>query len=179
MHCNSCVFYRVLWMMSHSRRTHLDIFCKLYFAPGFLQKYQAVQHILLQYSRSRNHLNRVGLRRFLGFYCYYYVAGNFRHFHFSLHQTEQNFYSEPLRHSFLLVIQTQMCSVVTYKAQNGREKKRRVGCSISPAYAEAVRKILLSAIFSTQLPLENHEDNCCVTSVISFFEISTHGMSHH
>lgn len=24
--------------MSHSRRTHLDIFCKLYFAPGFLQK---------------------------------------------------------------------------------------------------------------------------------------------
>ena len=42
MHCNSCVFYRALWMMSHSRRTHLDIFCKLYFAPGFLQKYQAI-----------------------------------------------------------------------------------------------------------------------------------------
>lgn len=34
--CSSCVSYRGLSMTSHLRRTHLDIFCKLCFAPGFL-----------------------------------------------------------------------------------------------------------------------------------------------
>lgn len=36
--CSSCVSYRGLSMRSHWRRTHLDIFCRLCFAPGFLWK---------------------------------------------------------------------------------------------------------------------------------------------
>lgn len=38
VHCSSCASYRGLSMTSHLRRTHLDIFCKLCFAPGYLWK---------------------------------------------------------------------------------------------------------------------------------------------
>lgn len=90
MHCSWCVSYRVLLMTSHSRRTHLDIFCKLYFALGFLQK------ITKQFSTFFSHTFTADNSLFpqfqkdfpLGFHCYVFtinVVHHIRHSHFSLH----------------------------------------------------------------------------------------------
>lgn len=85
MCCSSCVLYRVLSMKSHLRRTHLDIFCKLCFALGFLlENTQKFSTFFPNPFSADNNLAQFStvFTKCLLLLC---IAGNFQSFHFSLH----------------------------------------------------------------------------------------------
>lgn len=139
MHCSWCVSYRVLQMTSHSRRTHLDIFCKLYFALGFLQKIPnnlaPSSHILSQQITLSSHSFRKTFH--LVFTAVFlllmlYITSGILIFHF-IRQREQNSHIQPLRRSPRLVIvtQTQVCFAVAYKTLVKCERQGE-GCSSFP-----------------------------------------------
>lgn len=155
-------------MTSHSRRTHLDIFCKLCFAPGFLQKIPSNLAPSSQTLSQQTVPLKKDLERLFTWFLLLLCCPKLHAFFTSLETETSTGRSPP--GSLPSLEHTHKCVLPLPTEHEMRGKERVSLFSLCCSMGEAS----LSARFFMHFFLENHEDKGCLSAVISFFAISTH-----